>query len=386
MKSIGLQLFQIIQDYRTRLIVKSCYRLPQYDPEKYFEDETDYFQRNKDLPDNIQWHDMGIVERKNEHLDPIKDDSNPGGYVNKMNDRHFREMCVQLGGQNFAIKLKTKPDIEPPNHMKIEWVADKLRIEHDLAMQVVDLVRDMEIDRKTMMKMFYAKPYMWTKCSSKEIARDLSILRELHESASEPNWSSLSDNNFAEPIDENWIYMVDEVYETMQVARFNEATNEQYREDHMDVTSPAYPFALFPLYWGKEALSHEFITMIKEADWDKIKEIQKRFFPQYDSMVGKWYAPKYWYLSPSQKSQSWVYINERKEELKNIKPSDLSEECKQCLYWIQQYKRSKYSTALIYAFKDGRSFDSFGIKVDFNRRATGQELNYLWSEYKKIAA
>lgn len=403
MKSIGLSLFKILQDYRTKKIIEKCYVLPEVQ-DHYPDEEVNYFQPNRDVPDNIQWFEMGIVERKNEHLDPVKDDSQPHGYSNMMNDRHFREMCVQIGNQNFAIKLKTKPDIEPPDYLKVEWVAKKLRIPLDLAMQVVELFCDMQIDRKTAMKMFFSvTSYCWAggqytskkktirkgRASSKEIARDIAILRMIHEDASEPEWAKLKDNNFAEPIDETWIYMTEEVIESIEgdpkrMRRLNEETNGEYQEDHMDVTSPAYPFALFPLQWGAEALSHEFIQMIKEADWDKIKIIQRRFFAQYDQMAGRWYAPEYWYLSPTQKSQAWVYINARKEQL-TVREGDLSEECKQCLYWIRQYKRSKYSTALIYAFKKGSNFNDFGISVKFKKPADQSEVNFLWSEYKKVA-
>jgi hypothetical protein len=174
------------------------------------------------------------------------------------------------------------------------------------------------------------------------------------------------------------------VIESIEQGRFNETTNGEYSDDHMDVTSSAYPFALFPLYWGAEALSHDFITMIKEADWNKIKVIQSRFYPQYDPVSGRTYAPEYWYLSPSQKSQAWVYIKERKKQLQDINEDDLSQPAKQCLYWIRQYKKSKYSTALIYAFAEGRDFDSFGITVQFDSPGSGQEVNYLWTQYRKL--
>jgi hypothetical protein len=235
------------------------------------------------------------------------------------------------------------------------------------------------------MELIYKKPYEFIKRTSKEIAYYLEQFNEITDELKEPIKSIWGDTD-GEPICENWIYMTEEVVESIEKGRFSETTNGIHTEDHMDVTSPAYPFALFPLYYGSEALGHEFITMIKEADWEKIKQIQSRFFSQYSPAAGRWYAPKYWYLSPTQKSQAWIYIKERKEKLQNIEINDLSEDCKQCLHWVKQYGKSKYSTGVIHAFSQGSQFDIFGIVIKFVKKASSTELNYVWSQYKKLAA
>jgi hypothetical protein len=429
-------MFEILQNYRHDLEVQKCYIRAPRDYREYFEPETDFFQTNKDLPDNIQWFEMGIVERNNEHLDPVKEfqkpktmtgtynvrgkrntkiaieyeweskfnSKTPGKWVNQMNDRDFRERCVPINGKNYAFKLKKKPDIEPPNYLRMEWIAEKLRIPHDLARQVIELFKEMEFSRKEIMKIFYspATPYCWAggaykktfgkdkgkmiatpMSTGKEIARDIESIRWLNDAISEPKIKSIWGNTDGEPISEDWIYMTEEVIETIEFGTLDEQKNDTV-PDQMDVTSTAYPFALFPLQYGNEALSHEFITMIKEADFDKIKEIQSRFYAQYDALAGRYYAPKYWYLTGTQKSQAWIYIKERKEQLKNMKAKDMSEDCKICLHWIKQYGKSKFSTGIIYAFKEGKNFDLFGQIIEFNEPASNQEMQFVWSQYGKF--
>jgi hypothetical protein len=340
---------------------------------------------------------MGIVERKNEHLDPQRDES--GRLVNAMNDRHFRELCVPIGNKNYAMKLKTKPDIEPINYLRCEWIAEQLNIEEDLAMQVVDTFKDLRLNRKTVMQIFYlSSPFCWKGTSyvkqfgkdkgsvvevphstSKEIARDIEILRELDLGASEPVASIWGDTS-GEPISDDWIYMTDEVIDVMENKRYNEETNGCF-EDYMDVTSPAYPYALFPLCYGNEALSHEFIQMIKDANEQKIKEIQSRFYPQYSPMTGRTRAPEYWYLTPSQKSQAWIYIKARKKQLEIKAEQNISEDFKKCEHWINQYGKSQISTGLIFAFKEGREFDMFGEKIKFDSAGSPHEVSKLWMQY-----
>ena len=56
--------------------------------------------KNWDMPDNLAFYDMGTSVRKTEHLDH-----------QKMNDRDFRERCVQLNGKNYPLYLKGQGDI-----------------------------------------------------------------------------------------------------------------------------------------------------------------------------------------------------------------------------------------------------------------------------------
>lgn len=397
-----IDLFQILQNYRTKQIIERCYLKaspPEPEPDLWWQ------QPNQDLPDNLQWYDMGIVERKTEHLDPVPNGN--GKMVNMMNDRHFRECCVQYGGRNYAFKLKTKADLEPPNFRRPEWIAEQLEIEIDLAKQITELIDEMNFDRNTVMRLFYGrsslratkvekkgrctktavdtdgKRFCWTECTSHEIARDIGILREIKEMIEEPDWSQLRDDNFADPITEDHIYMTDEVLESISFGRFNEETNEIV-DDMMDDTSSANPFGVFPLYWGAEALSHEFIQMIKEADWEKIKQIQARFYPQYDPISGRTCAPEYWYLTSTQKSQAWIYIKDRKEQLSKITVANPSESYKQCLHWVRQFGKGRFATGMIFAFAEGRSFNALGQEVVFEKPGQSAEIQMLWNAYRNL--
>ena len=107
--------------------------------------------RNDDLPDNLTFKDMGLAVRDNLHLD-----------YQPMNNRDFRERCVQMNGKNYALYMKGKTDagIKPANHKSQEVIQDIFaELEIECSDQTADdlaiMARKFNLDRKSMMKLIY---------------------------------------------------------------------------------------------------------------------------------------------------------------------------------------------------------------------------------------
>jgi hypothetical protein len=455
----GIKYLKTLQNYAAEQIIKDCYCKAE-EPERETEAPLSNWEKRKiaayennhnaDLPDNLQYYEMGIAERINDHLDPIRmeykdehihttkignieiewesrfSNKQKPEHVNMMNDRHFREMCVQINNRNYALKLKTKPDIDKVSYQRFEWLAEQLDIEPDLAMQIAETFKEMELDWPAVQRTFRKSDETCWKgnkvkirkpdaepinkmnfktqeqyqayeliekeipfSTSMEIARDLEIMNEWHECVDEPDrrWAETDDSNFAQPISEDWIYMTDEVIQAMKdednyVLPLDAETN--MADDHLDRLYKANPFGTFPLYYGNEALSHEFIQMIKEADYEQLKVIMARFFPQKNDYTGRVYPPEYYYLSSSQKSQAWIYINERRAQLMaEPKREELSENCRKCLEWISRFGKSRISSSIIYAFSAGETYNWQGFEIEFEKPPVN-EVSYVWNQYKAL--
>lgn len=373
------------------------------------EPENPLIQRNKDLPDKLHNFVNGQAQRTNEHLDN-----------EIMNDRHFRECCLQRSGQNQFLYLKGKDQINPPKYRQPEYLKDLLNISFELA-QRLSAVFDssekdgLDIDFKTFIKILYGntplnldlkkldKPgtvskMFWPKkrkfqatnkplglFANKDatpprpfnpewIEKAIIILENLAESLSKVTVKSADFVQF----DESTLYSLN----TGKSISYNSEDDEN--EDTELEEGAGNPYTTRPLFDGSEALSHNAINEIRFSDLDRLKEIQAKFLPRKNRRTGKTYGREAWYLTSTQVSQAWIYIKARKEELKKPVDFQLSADGKNVLSWIKSLGKSREASALIHAYKDNRTANFFGIKISFSQKAPKVELDFLWSEYSKV--
>ena len=107
--------------------------------------------KNSDLPDNLSFKDMGLVDRENRHLD-----------YQKMNDRDFRERCVQMNGRNYALYMKGRQDagLKPANHKDqqvIQGIFEEMGItcSNQTADDLAIMARKFGLDRRSMMRLIH---------------------------------------------------------------------------------------------------------------------------------------------------------------------------------------------------------------------------------------
>jgi hypothetical protein len=177
-------------------------------------------------------------------------------------------------------------------------------------------------------------------------------------------------------------------------------TDEQfeavYPEDDLE-NNQDNPFGAFPLHHGDEAMSHEFLTMLRFASQEKLQSIidelpkwkngQRRngylewnnFGQQY------WRKYKFHYLTNSQISQIWVYIKARRKQLKSLAKSKLSQDAKMIMRFMDQNAGSKkLSAAMIYSWRDGTSFNTYGVPINWSKQPDPTELSIVWDRWHEM--
>jgi len=370
-------------------------------------------QINKDVPDNIQFFDMGLVERNNDHLDH-----------RQLDDRDFRQRCITRDNSVNPLYEKRKVDIINsirPTHYNPDWLIQILGemyigssprimrynsffvknwnlksnvivesiaitasiIKFDQAFKLANCFKRLELDRKAVLKIMYG--YV-SENGYKEglvncpayLDKAIELLVEFADNADEV---TIDSTNFVP----NAAWYDEETIQSMNFGNFNPYDEEvTSNDDEMDFMAENNPFKSFRFSSEYDCLSHEFITMIKEADSSKLAEIQRGFFKQEDPYSGKLIPVKYWYLTKSQKAQAWDYIKDRKIILANQAKDNLSEDGQIVLSWIKQLGNNGMSSALIYSYMEGKGFNAFGTEIIFNQIPSKEEVSYIWSEYKKL--
>jgi len=365
---------------------------------------NDMSQRNRDIPDELHAWEQGWGYRTNEHLDPIKDDSGKRvRWVNKLNDRHFRELCKPYGGQLHFIHMMLPADIVSkyrPQVHRHEWLAKELGCKVDIAAKLIEGFKSFELDRKSVMKLL-KQNLMNFKGDNKKLAEIADALEDLALQVAEPEWSKI-DNHFSTYEDDvmfedNVIYLVDEVLEGLKFDQYREDENSRYEvwneglmtyeevesdqvwDDELDTSlSNGNVFSSNPLYYGAEALPDEFIRMIQFADDEKLDYIIKNI-PNKRKSYKKW-----GFLTPSQTSQAWIYIKERKAELAKADLENPSKDLVVALNWVKKLGKGKSASSIIFKFAEGTNYNFFGIPINFSRPASKTELSVLWTTYKAL--
>jgi hypothetical protein len=302
--------------------------------------------------------------------------------ISTMNDRDFRERCIVRNGKLQFLYEKRAVDILKPNaYTNPEWLADKLEIPYDLAYKMTEVFRSMDsedggldVDRKTFNKMLYGylPDHIELIPDKPKFGKPRWIVTNRHTGIlgygrkdQPPRTIGGGNDNVAKKIIELLETLADELdnitvkkSDFISIEEAEQQTTAQHAlenfdptedlelvamgwmdtdnsEDNLEIMGENNPFSTYTLHDGSEALSHEFITILREADMAKLKEIQSNFYPSKNPYTGRKYAPKYWYMTPSQKSQAWVYIKARKEELANAAGKNVSIDGQLVLKWIR---------------------------------------------------
>lgn len=153
--------------------------------------------RNTDLPDTLPLDEMGVPGpsnredfvwpavdpnappyRKSTHLDSDKQEILLNGdrrlaftrTVGGMNDRDFRERCVQANGKLYVLYPMGLPEVSPPNHLRAEtvsrWLAGPCRCKRECAHQqtevpeydadsLVKVLSKLQMDRASTTRMMF---------------------------------------------------------------------------------------------------------------------------------------------------------------------------------------------------------------------------------------
>lgn len=204
------------------------------------------------------------------------------------------------------------------------------------------------------------------------------------------------------------------------------------QDDNLDRKSSTNPYSTNRLYDGKDSLSWEFQRMVEtasEAQLDQLKaamkpskrtgaelrKITKFFMEHYDTVpcgyssrkkwvvwseepvsavsTGLlWKRPKFHYFTSDRpkgedmKSHFWTLYHARRKELREytIPVSELSDDAKIALEWMNSLGKGNQACSIIYAASDGKSYNLYGLDISFHQKLSQHEINTLWSQYRAL--
>jgi hypothetical protein len=369
----------------------------------------DFTQKNRDFPDEEHLIAQGLKNSNNDHLD-AKEKIHDWDARGLGSD--FRDRCVHMNGKNYALYLKAKPDLEPPNIKKFEWLMKKLGCAADVAMKIITAARELSMGWVELAKIFpeikkFNREHNACMIAERQehimrektIAERADYLEMLAMETAEPDWkmqATWSEIHQQGPKIDGWEYMTDEVVAALKYVPYTELEcedpfwsyleegEEPFKEDEMDYGGDNNPFSAFPLYDGSEGVDHEFINEIKEMNMTELIELQRDMYPQKDHLNGGTRPARFWYITKSQKDIIWSYINERKEKIKQEAADNLSRDCQEVLRMINNWGKCSTSVSLIGKFKTGDDFKFYGEIISFDAPATPEELAVAWTVYKRL--
>lgn len=372
----------------------------------------DYSQPNRDIPDRLHNIAQGQAHPVNGHLDAKEEIR---GWHARGLDSDFRDRCVQMTDptgkiRNYALYLKSKVDIKPTGLKDFKWVAGRLGCEEDVAIKLVAVLAELSMSWQQAVRFFpelksfnreekacLLEDKMAYVLRDRPIPERIDWLEKLAAEIKEPDWKTIDDTwhvgaDHSSRID-NWEYLTDEVLEALRYVPYSEDSDyedpfweylepdeEPFKEDELDVRGDNNPFSAFPLYDGSEALHEDIIEYIRDCDEKTLKQISKWLYNR-----GRHLPSKLWWLTDGQVNQMWPYINEKKEQIKETKVLKISVACAEIIELVRSWGKIRSSSSLIYAFKDGRSYDFFGEIINAQKaKASADDLSALWAVYNQL--
>jgi hypothetical protein len=199
-----------------------------------------------------------------------------------------RECAVSKDGKLLAFHLKAKDPV--PFWKDPAWISKKLGCDHAEAIKFLETFKHLDFDRKTTLEVV------------RQIEEGSMTLWELELLVSEmpivtkgPLTKGYDVNVYKEPIEE--------------VDYWTEIEEEEEEEE-----PGAEVFGVHALHYEEDGCPHDFLTFLRFASIPEIKGVMKGLFPSVNEWGTKVRA-KFWYLTQSQRSQVWQYVNKRREEL-----------------------------------------------------------------------
>jgi len=236
------------------------------------------------------------LNQRNEDILPVEAFVDQGTSTHKdprfPSDRMFRECVVGRDGKLLAFFSRNK---EPIAFWKrTEWLKEKFECSTKDAIRYREVFKRMQYDKNMIFKII-----------EEEIKID--YLESLADQLPEIPYNIVPEEIEPQEYSE---YSLAAAFpgESIKLKQFI----KRYKEEEKEPEGIA--FGLHPLHYEEDGCSHEFLTFLRFASIKEIKGIMKGFF----KTKNEWGYPqreRFWYLTSSQKSQAWRYINDRRMEL-----------------------------------------------------------------------
>jgi hypothetical protein len=363
--------------------------------------DHDLSQPNEDLPDNIQFYEMGLNDRVNDHLDPVPDDTTqvpkrveiyrkspkaegefievvsqfsqahkPATKCNQMNDTDFRERCVQYRGKNWFLTLKGKADLKTPKHLDLFHIAKELNCEMDIADLFANAFKDLNLRPKDV----------------EEIMENL-----IDGGQGETDWQEFIEHQafyydtlagMCEDVtidDDEAVVYDDNICHSLNVGSYH--PEQVVEEEHEEImVGDSNPYTARPLEYGTDSLPDARIRFIIQ-DLEGLRILKRSFYKQEDMYTGKVYKAKFDWMSYPQRQQAWQYINLRQAQIEAETACSLSKSCREVVHWIKEFGRGSEALAMIKKFTSGGTFNFCGVEIKLTKGSPA-EINHCWKTYK----
>jgi len=230
-------------------------------------------------------------------------------------DKAILGECVKgRDGKLLAFDLKVK---EPePEYLDISWLMDHFDIEHHTAIRYAETFRAYQLNRTSARVLI-------TKLDKSD--DPTALMAELgHIETKLPELMPKDEQNRLADLPQDPIDQLAEEYglseysvgnsfpqDFIEKRRLIHHASEEKLEYNGFETSC---FGMHPLHYEEDGCSHEFLTFLRFASIKEIKAVMRGFFPQ-KNQYGVKVRARFWYLTPSQRSQAWEYINTRRTKL-----------------------------------------------------------------------
>lgn len=395
--------------------------------------------RNRDIPDNLAYYDMGIEQRRNTHLDSHKITTMTAHgpieqQVNTLNDRHFREQCVIYGNRAHAVYEKASVDLEPPVYLQAEWLMEKLNCQYIDATTVAESLKRLGLDKTMALKAIFG--YVTSdgevrdglqnvgESGGREYAQYFEQLcndvKELDEYELERQfWLDVSNemittgdwtlNQYDRLLDEGYdlealhyynytpspveqLAWVDE-----QVANADLSIHDQDEPDDdcyvsvfgdHEIEAAQDAFGVFPLQDDSSGLAHDMIVEIKEASVTQVRELQQKMFPQWrhNQWGSRKYPAQFGWMSKAQKDQFWKFMNARKEVLQKSARKALTIHSEEVVALLKTIDYKSQRRALVASYCAGNPFNLYGESIKFDHKPCELETYAIWGIYRELEA
>jgi len=308
-------------------------------PAKELVVERETWQRCQDIPANQNFIDMGLTH--------------PSDYINKtrMEECILTECCVQGVNGMLMLHIKGRADIQKPHHLREETLMGKLGLTysqaHRLSEAWISLSLDYTAVRGAMREFPTEQPELAIKqyemivSELPDLREDIDKIRDRHQreltTEVTANWERLtrtySPAQLVSIIEDRANALAQEEYEARTPQQYREEgwayESDDYNSEEAEQATPnsAYDnfngtlkdpvFGAHKLFTGAESLADELLYKIRELNFIELNNMKKNMFPQFNPETGKWDPPKWWMLTPSQKSQFWEAVKYRERVIAN---------------------------------------------------------------------
>ena len=185
------------------------------------------------------------------------------------------------------------------------WIKKKLGCKYDEAIKFLDAFKNLGFDRKTTLEVINQieeeEMTLWELemlISELPIVTKGPLTRGFDVNVHKELISETVETEGGFEFLENWVTPED----------IEDLENEEEKEPGAEV------FGVHALHYEEDGCQHDFLTFLRFASIPEVKGVMKGLFPSVNEWGTKVRA-KFWYLTQSQRSQVWQYINQRRQEL-----------------------------------------------------------------------